>query len=178
MSIKTFWTILLKVIGIWMFLSGFTAVTYFFSSVGLISYAENLNIPDVIYYIGALLLILGLFLLIIKMLIFNPNWIINKLKLVKGIEEETLDLNVGSNAVINIAIIVTGAVLIIDALPLLCQSIFIYLQQKTIFRNDPGAGSIILLLAKSVLGYFLLTKSKIISEFIAKKKVDKPEPVE
>ncbi len=163
MSIRTFWTILLKVIGIWMILSGVTVITYFFSSVGVINYAPELNTMDVIYYIGALFLILGLFVLIIKLLIFNPNWIINKLKLVNGIIEERLDLNVGSNAVINIAIIVTGAILLIDALPLLCQNIFIYLQQKNIFRNDPGAGSIIMLLIKSLLGYFLMTKSKMIS---------------
>jgi hypothetical protein len=56
----------------------------------------------------ALLVTLAIFLLLIRLLVFRPTWIIDKLKLDKCFREETIDLNVKSTTVLTIAIIVIG----------------------------------------------------------------------
>jgi hypothetical protein len=168
MSIRTFWTILLKVLGIWLILDSLTVIPQFFTAFSFFGNNQNDSIIGVIVVIGLLLLTVGIYLLILKLFVYNSNWIIDKLKLDKGFQDETIDLNIKLKTVLTIATIVIGGLVFIDSLPILCKEIFILFQHKTVFIEDPNFGWIIFYFVKTLIGYMLMTNSKSVIEYIDK----------
>ncbi|MBN1927907.1 MAG: hypothetical protein JW798_18890 [Prolixibacteraceae bacterium] len=169
MTIKTFWTLFFKILGIWLILSGLAVTPQFVSSVAFFGDNHQENLWAVIYIIALLLLTVGLYLVVMKLLVFNPTWLIDKLKLDKGIEEETLGLNLKLTTVLTIATIVIGGLIFVDALPMLCQQIFTFIQQKSVFREDPQFAWVIFYSVKALIGYLLMTNSRLVINFINKK---------
>jgi hypothetical protein len=169
MTIRTFWTLLLKILGIWLVVSGFTVIPQFISAFTYFGRSYENNLVGVIYISVLMLLTVGLYLGVMKLFVFNSNWIVDKLKLDKGFHEEKIDLNVTQNTVLTIAIIVLGGVILVDALPLLCKQIFTFIQQKTVFREEPQSIWILFFSIKALVGYLLMTNSKFVIDFINKK---------
>lgn len=170
MSIRTFWILLLKILGIWLILGSLTVIPQFFSAFSFFSNNQNDNITGVIVVIALLLLTIGIYLLILKLFVFNSNWIIDKLKLDKGFQDETIDLNIKLKTVLTIATIVIGGLMFIDAFPMFCKEIFISFQQKTVFREEANFSWIIFYFVKTLIGYLLMTNSKSVIEFIDKQR--------
>ena len=174
MTIRTFWTLLLKILGIWLIVSGFTVIPQFISAFTYFGHSYENNLFGVIYISVLMLLTVGLYLGVMKLFVFNSIWIVDKLKLDKGFQEEKIDLNVTQNTVLTIAIIVLGGVILIDALPLLCKQIFTFIQKKTVFGEDPQFIWILFFSIKALVGYLLMTNSKFVIDFINKKAEDGP----
>ena len=119
-----------------------------------------------------MLLTVGLYFVVLKLFVFNSNWIIDKLKLDKGFQEEKIDLSITLKTVLTIATIVIGGIIFVDALPMLCKQIFTFMQQKSIFREDPQFMWIIFYSVKALIGYLIMTNSKLVIDFIHKKTED------
>lgn len=169
MTIRTFWTLLLKILGIWLILSGLTVIPQFINVFAFFRGNHQGNFIEVIYIIGSMLLTVGIYFVILKLLVFNSNWIIDKLKLDKGFQEENINLSITLKTVLTIATIVIGALIFVDALPLLCKQIFTFIQQKSVFKEDPQFSWIIFYSVKTLLGYLIMTNSKSVIDFINKK---------
>jgi hypothetical protein len=56
----------------------------------------------------------------------------------------------------------------VDSLPELCRQVFVTFQQKSMFRENPSSGWIIFHLAKTIVGYILMTNSQAVVKFIDK----------
>lgn len=166
MNVRNFWTILLKLLGIWLILELFATLTQTFSSIATLL-SSNLSAGTMVYLSAVVLLALAMSVLIIFVFMFKTSWLIDLLKLDKGFPDENLNVNVNSVAVIQIAIIVTGGLMLIDSLPKLSQQTYSFIQLKTM-AQDPAPGWILFYLIKGAIGYWLMTNSKKVLSFIEK----------
>lgn len=166
MKIKTFWSILLKILGIYIVLESISIFPQFFSSVYYIFQNDSSNntIEILIYSC----IILGLYVFILWLFVYQTSWLIDKLKLEKGFEEEQINLNAKGATLLNIGIIVIGGLMLVDSLPIFCKSMFEFFQQKSLLRDYPNTGWIIAYFSKALIGYLLMTNSKYLASKIQK----------
>ncbi len=166
MSIRTLWTIIIKIVGMSLMISLFKFIPQIIS---MIQYNSSENKGNIIILSIFILLILLIYILIFWLLIFKSARIIDVFHLDKGFNQDKIDLNIKSSTIISVASIVIGAIIFINSLPQLCQQIFQLFQDKTIFRESPNSAYIIFHTIKTLLGYLLMTNSKYIVKFVDKK---------
>ena len=164
MSIKTFWTILIKILGIWLILASLSVLS---SAFWLVPWGTP-SAKDLLAIIVILVLILGIYGVILWLFVFKSSWLIDKLRLDKGFPEEKIDLNVQPSTVLAIAVIVIGGIMLIDSFPELCRQIFIFFKQKYSYIESPAFSQIIFTGVKAVLGFLLMTNSRTVVNFIDK----------
>ena len=166
MTIKTFWTIFIKILGIWLVLDSVTVIPQFFSTLFFTS-TDNTG-QSFALTIALLLLTIGIYILILRLFVFKTDWLIDKLQLEKGFAEEKIELNINYTTILTIATIVIGGIMFIDSLPQVCMQIFTFFQQKNRFIEDPESGWIIFHIAKTIIGYLLMTNSQFVVGFLNK----------
>lgn len=168
MTIRTFWTIFIKILGLWLVLDSPAIVVQIFTAV----ITPALAYPETGSYItiAVCLFTLLVYAFILWLFVFKTAWLIDKLHLDKGFAEDNLALNIHHTTVLSIAIIVIGGLMLVDSLPQFCREIFNFYQTKTIFREDPETSWLILHFFKIAIGYLLLTNSKLIAAFIEKQR--------
>jgi hypothetical protein len=159
MTTRTFWTIFIKIMGIWFVLNNLWVIIQFFTSIFFLNSEQRLMTS--VITLAMLVLTLFFFILIFYLLIFKTDWIIDKLGLDKAIQEEKLELNIHRSTVLAIAVIVIGSLILIDALPQLIRQLITYFQQ-----HNPTSAWIIFYFVKAVLGYILMTNSRFIVNLI------------
>jgi hypothetical protein len=76
-----------------------------------------------------------------------------------------------SSTILIIATIVIGGVIFIDSLPLFFKQCLSFVQQGKPFRNSPEAIWILFYLVKTVIGYLLMTNSRLVVNFIGRQNV-------
>ncbi|OXE95614.1 hypothetical protein BC749_10768 [Flavobacterium araucananum] len=168
MSIRTFWVILIKILGLFLISQALTIIPEWISSIYFIY--ENGDNKNLIILIVSILFVLFLFYLISRFFLFKANWIIDKLKLDKGFENDNIVLNSNGNKIISIAIIVIGGYMLLQNIPDLFRQFFVFFQDKNLFRDYPKSGWIIYYFCKAIIGYLLMTNSFRIAKFIEKQK--------
>jgi len=107
-----------------------------------------------------------IYLLIIYLLLFKTNWIVNRLALDKGFKEETFSLNIHRSVVLSATTIIIGGLIIIEALPSFVQQLLYYIQMKKDKFADVKFDYVILQFSKSVIGIFLIVYRRVIVNFI------------
>ena len=169
MSIRTFWTILLKILGLSLVLAGISllpqslsAIPSFFGS----NSAENMMVA--IWIIGLFLFAIGIYAVILWLFVFKTSWLIDNLHLEKGFAEERIDLHIRQSTILSVAVIVIGGIMLINALPAFCEEVFVLIQSKRMFFKYENSGYIIFYFAKAVIAYLLMTNSKLVVSFIDK----------
>jgi len=171
MHIKTFWTILLKILGIWLILDSFKIIPQFISTLYTFASDPDQTMQVYAWTFAYLLFTIGLYTFILWLFVFKTAWLINKLHLEKGFSEERIEFNIPRSTVLSIAIILIGGIMFIDSLPQLCKLTFSFIQQRNVFIGNPFSGSIIFHLVKTIIGYLLMTNSQFVVHFIDKKAV-------
>jgi hypothetical protein len=170
MTPRTLWTILLKTAGLYIFLQVLYTIPRLFEA---IAFYERSDISMAMGIIAEVLFLISVYLFLIIAFIFRTDWLINVLRLNKGIAEEKLELNMHRSTVLKIAVIVTGGLVLIDSLPLLLRDLFDYYQQMNVFsgfKTYPLGGLIIINLIKVLISFFMVTSSRLIVNFIERKK--------
>ena len=162
MKIKTFWLVLLKIIGIFLVLKGVSTVILSLNSIFMINSYDGL-IWEVLITI---ILVIVIYFLILWLFVFKTSWLVEKLRLEKGFEEEKIELNTQLSNLIPIAIIVIGGIILINSLPNLCKEISTFLQSKYAWKHSPATGWIILYTVETLIGCLFITKSKQLTAFI------------
>ena len=173
MKIKTFWLILLKIIGLALVLRGVNVIMYSISTVSSIITWDSTDI--IIWFLLPIILTVIIYLFVLWLFVFKTSWLIDKLRLEKGFEEEKLEIKAQLSSILSIAIIVIGGIMLIESLPQLCKQIFTFLQEKRMFRESQTTGWVILYFVKAILGYLIMTNSKPILTFINKLSCSKIE---
>jgi len=166
MEIKTFWNIILKIFGLWLLLESIYILPQFVSTVSTLGYG---NSSDTFLVWGILLMVMILYLLIFRTLIFNTSWLINKLKLANSFQEQRIDLNIGTKTVLSIAVIIIGGLVFIESLPSLCRELFSFFQQEALLKDYPETGWIVFHFIRALAGYLMMTNSRTIVGFINRK---------
>lgn len=173
MTPKTFWTIFIKILGLFLIIDSITVVPQAFVTIMYALGSETLT--SFILLLAALILTAGFYLIILKYCVYNPSWIINKLKLDQGFEEEKLDISLDKNTVLTLSAIILGGLLFIQGLPSLCKQVFTFCQEESLsgkFGDKPSAGWLVLAAAQTLAGYLIMTNHKTIVSFIDRKNSD------
>ncbi|WKL49098.1 hypothetical protein Q1W71_04760 [Flavobacterium pectinovorum] len=168
MSIKTFWIILIKILGLLLIFGALTIVPQWFYSI--YSAYQTHDFDSFIMLISILLIVLFVYFIVFKFCIYKSSWIIEKLKLDKGFEDEKIELNSKGNRIISIAIIVIGGLMFVESIPILFKQIFVFFQQESLLKDYPGSGWMIFNFVKVIIGYLLMTNSFRIANLIEKEK--------
>ncbi|WP_413998196.1 hypothetical protein ACMDB5_10425 [Flavobacterium sp. W1B] len=171
MQIKTFWTILIKIIGLWIFLSSTSILPQFFTT---LSYTNgSLDTESLLLLWLILLGTIFIYILIIRVFLFKTNWIIEKLKLENNFAEERIDLNIKNSTVLTIAIIFIGGIILVESLPSFFGRLFDFFRQKSLLKDYSDTSWLIYYFIKIIIGYLLLTNGKNIAKYIEKENIDK-----
>lgn len=167
MSIKSFWSIFLKVIGIYLIIDSLTIIPQLISSLAF-SYNQDFTYGLIMIFLAVIVLTIVYFL-ILRFCIFKTDWLIDRLHLTDGFADERIELKIHRSTVLSISIIVIGGIVFIDSLPLLCKDLYLYFQQQSNSMN-PSSGWLIFYLLKSILGVLLMTYHRVIVNFVESKR--------
>ena len=168
MSPRSFWIILLKLVGVWILFSGLTVIpnsfAQYYPGYSLIHFQDD-------WEVFALAVITMLvYLWVVYVLVFTPEEVINKLKLDKGFSEERLDFNMHRSVVVTIAIIILGGLMVIDSVPVFFRQLFLFYESQTESKMGPPANPtwLFVYLCKILIGYLLVVNNRGVVNFIEK----------
>src|SRR6187402_597274 len=98
MQIKTFWNILIKIIGLWLLFGCTSVIPQFFTTLSFTN--GDLDIESLLMLWLMLFATIGIYMVLVWFFIFKTDWIIRKLKLEQNFTEERIDLNIKSTAIL------------------------------------------------------------------------------
>ena len=168
MTIRTFWNIFIKILGISLVLSFLTVIPQFARLLTFFGTNSNDSFLGIGITLALILLTIGIYALILWLFVFKTDWLIDILHLDKGFQEDKLELNIQRSTVLTIAAIVIGGIIFVDSFPQFCQQVMRFMQQDNLFKESPTSGWIIFYLVKTILGYLLMTNSQFVVRFIDK----------
>ncbi|HEU4789454.1 MAG TPA: hypothetical protein VFS71_07200 [Flavobacterium sp.] len=170
MEIKTFWSIIIKLIGLWFLVNCFYIIPQLYGS---LSYFDgDLNWESLIWTWLFTLLGVLIYCFIIRIFIFKTNWVVEKLKLDQGFTQEKIDLNISSYTVLQIVVILIGGYIFIQGLPVLCQQGIEFFQQKVLLRNYNGLSYLVYNFLRTLFGFIIMTNSNSAVKYICKQQED------
>ncbi|MCX6189110.1 MAG: hypothetical protein NTW54_05830 [Bacteroidetes bacterium] len=169
MTPKTFFTLILKIFGLWLIIGKIETLLEVVYIIPMMLSTDIQSLKPSPALIIMLVITL-IYIATVWLLLLKPELIIRKLSLDKNFDEQTLDMNLPQAVIIQIALIVFGALLITTVLPNLFVQLISYLQQKryeeSVFSN-PVFTNVIVLFCKVLLGIFLMIKSRWLSQQIS-----------
>ncbi|SRR5690554_3912352 len=166
MLIKTFWKLLIKIIGLWFLLSCISIIPQFLSAFQFTNGTLDTEVLILIWL--SLFGIIIIYVLLIRLFLFKTDWIIEKLKLENNFTEERIDVNIKSSTILTISIIVIGGLILVESIPSFFSLLFDFFQQRVLFEKYHEASWLIFHFIKIIIGYLLMTKVKSITNYIEK----------
>lgn len=173
MTPKALFTIILKIAGIYLIVQEIDLIAPLINAILQQIHSSEPPLFDFWQFSFIVLLMLGLYLLIQWYCIFKTDWVINKLHLDKGFDTERFEIKIHRSLLLRISIIVIGAVIITDSLPLLCKEVFYFLRTSDKyerFKDNPSSGFLIYYFIKFTIGFTLMSCSRLLVNFIELKR--------
>ena len=160
MTPRTLFNIILKILGVF-FIKDFLAIIPQLLSV-ILYFTRSDTLTEAIWTLVTTLLILLAYGLVSYYLIFRTDFVIDKLKLDKGFNQESIPLSIHRSTILSIAIIVIGGYLVVDEIPNFCRQLFSYFQEKrmTYGQTDPTIVYSVMSGVKIVIGVLLITSQR------------------
>lgn len=157
MSPQNLFNVILKVLGLFFLRDFLISVPGILSLISvLLTYSGGNGISPVI---GGLL-VLAIIGSTAYTLLFRTNWVIEKLHLTEGLEEESFSFHIHRSTVLAITVVVVGALMVLNTLPNFLRLVFLLFQaQKTTTGSaypKPDTTLVIVNLAQIIIGLLLL----------------------
>jgi len=170
MTSKDLFTIILKVLGLF-FIRDFLALLPQVYAVFLII-SDETTMREAIWTFVFTVIEVFVYGLVSYCLIFKTGFVIYKLKLDKGFDQETIGLNIHRSTVLSISIIVIGGLLVVDEIPILCRQLFTYFQQKRLSygMTHPQIAYSVISAVKIIIGLLLMGNQRLLVNFIERKR--------
>ncbi|KOY85998.1 hypothetical protein AD998_07450 [bacterium 336/3] len=168
MSIRTFWIICIRIIGLWVLLDAISIIpnlilTLINSSVGL-------------QEIGYFLFNVGFYLGAIQFLFFRTTQVVEALKLEKNFKEERIEFTSMNHVVIlQMAIIVLGGFNLVISLAGFVRSVYLLLQDNTPFKDSTHKTHVVIDATQIIIYYLFMTNSRWFVQFFQKEKIETKE---
>ena len=165
MTKRDFFRVLIKIFGLYsLVLSIFTLIPQNISNV-----LFQFDIMMLLIILASSIISVGMFLI----LLFKTDFIIDKLKLDKGYDDNQIIIsNLTNESILKLALII-GGFLIIDYLPAVLFDLINAFKTKSTLTSIEGNNvnyfDIVIGLANIIFGYLLITNYKSISQFLDKK---------
>ena len=165
MSPKSFFLILIKIMGIFLLYKIFVSFGNSFSFYNSrLYYGAEFTFEDKLFFT---LPFVVLFIAIVYFFIINPNLLIKLFRLDKDFDEEKFELNIDKTSILKIAVIVTGGIMFVNNLPYIVYESIKYFQLSVLNINENN--KVIYSIVAAIIGFLLMTSSKKIVDFIVKK---------
>ncbi len=168
MTPKTLFTIILRIIGLFFIRDLLLSIPQLLS---FILYLKNGEALEAVWNLisGGIFILLEL--LVCYYMIFKTSWIIHKLKLTEGFDQEVIPFNMHRSTILNIAIIMIGGLILMDEIPNLCRRVFTYIgERRTSYSGlNKETPYIVLSVVKIIIGILLLTENSRVVSLIEKK---------
>ena len=168
MKAKDLFLIILKVFGIYLIKDVLIAIPSVLYNIYMMS---DGSLEMGFFTLIASLLTLGIYIGICYVLLFKAGWIVSKLKLTAGLGEEPLVMNLHRSSVYTIAIIISGIIILVFAVPDLVRSIYLWSQYNDLRKTSLGTDYfdyklIIMPLTEIIIGLLFLGNQRTIVNFI------------
>ena len=170
MTPRTLFNIVIKILGIF-FIKDFLATIPQLLSV-ILFLTNSDTITEAIWTLATTILILVVYGLVSYYLVFKTEFIINKLKLDEGFDQEIIPINVHRSTILSISIIVIGGLLVADEIPNFCRQMFSYFQEKrmTYGQTHPNISYSVVSGTKIIIGILLMTAQRRIVNLIERQR--------
>ncbi len=172
MKTTTFWILFIKIIGVFILVSGLNLMPSVITTIAFLSTSNQDSLQGIFLGVGLVLAMVGFYLFIIYSFIFRSEGVINKLKLNKGIDEDLIHLTISETSVLKIALLVIGGWVIIETLPELITQIFAYFKQRQFMgsyeQDIPFMKWFLIYVLKLILGYFFIVHNRSIVDAVVK----------
>jgi hypothetical protein len=185
MTPKTLLTLIIKTVGVYLVTS---ALIFFPQAFGVVIETISLGgnggfgLNNVLEFICFFVLTIWAYILIFKYCVIKTDWLIDKLHLDRSFTEEKIEINVHRSTILRIAVIVIGMVVVIDSLPLLVKQFIAYMQTDSrsgaFGTRGISTGWLIYYFIKLAFGFFLVTSSRLVVNFIELKRKKPAEQTE
>lgn len=187
MTPRSFWTIVIKIMGIYIAYQTFTTiwqslnVTVTYAVLGSAVNGSS-NYPGAeIAQVGAILLFI-IYILMVYACIFKTEWLINKLSLDIGYPEELFEFNISRITIFKIIITIVGWIFLADIIPVLIKECIIYFQKVSKYeeithQHTRTTMNIIIDLIKIIIGVLMVTCGSAIANLLDGKSKDNIEPL-
>jgi hypothetical protein len=168
MTPRSLFNIILKVLGIFFLKNILVSAANIIPAIPLITEDEFRDVK----LIGLVIIILEalVHLLVSCLLLFKTNWIIDKLRLDQGFQQDAFNLNIHRSIILRIVTIVLGGLIIIDAFPLLVQQLIYFIRMKKQQVPNTKIDYVILHTIKLLIGIFLISYNRFIVNFVEYKR--------
>lgn len=170
MSVKSLFSIILKVLGIFFIKDIIGSITQVFSY--MIMFERQIRQSgrdfEAILLMFIITLIYGL---VAWLLIFKSDMLIAKLHIANGFDEEVIPLSMHRSTILSISIIVIGGYMVVNEVPYLCRQLFIYYQEEKIFSSsNPSVSNLVFEAVKIMMGLLLMGFQRPIVNLIERKR--------
>jgi len=128
MTPRSLFNIILKILGVFFIKDFLAVIPQLLTAILYLTRPDSW--PEAIWVVVTTFLMLLVYGVVSYYLIFRTELIINKLRLEKGFDQETIPLNIHRSTILSISIIVIGGFLVVDEIPNFCQLLFSYFQEK------------------------------------------------
>lgn len=169
MTTRSLLIIILKVLGLFFAKDFLPLIPQFLSMLSLFInyYGDGMISPFVASLVS--LFLYGYFTYI---LFFRTEWVIDKLRLEQGIENESWPFKLHRSVILQISVIIVGALMVVNAVPDLLRQLFLYFQyirsQEGLlnFNPKPDYTLLIVYVAQIIIGLLLLGYLRRITVYI------------
>lgn len=176
MTPKSFFTIILKIFGLFFLRDLINSFPQLFST--LIYFLKEDALSAGLSTIFFSLVIMIFYGVICWHLLFKTAYILNLLKLENEIEEDSFSISISQKSIILIALIVLGGIIITNEIPTFCRMLFSHIEiaRQMIGPLENDFSLIIFSGIKIIIGLLLIGERERIANFIGKKPaIEDPE---
>ncbi|MFZ4456225.1 MAG: hypothetical protein ACOYOT_08390 [Bacteroidales bacterium] len=168
MNLKSLFTVILKIFGVYLFVYGLISLLYVFSSVvSLLNYAD----PVQLYLqILAQFIYVVFIIFVSRLAIIKTDWIISKFLKDEQLEADFTTFKVHRSVVLTISVIVIGGLTFIDEIPHLFRILYFGKLKSNLSIEDISL--IIASIAKILIALFLILKNRLVVNWIEKLRKD------
>lgn len=171
MTPRSLFNIIIKIFGIFFLKNIVEAIPQLISTIAFLirsdSYTDSFK--ETVFLFISTSIVLAFYIFVCFKLFFKTNKIVDILKLDEGFSQETFSFDMSSSSILTIALIVTAALILTNEIPNLCESIYSYVQERTIINfsgNKPDYSHLFFEATKIVIALLLLGERKRIVEFV------------
>ncbi|MEO7210697.1 MAG: hypothetical protein ABIY35_07120 [Chitinophagaceae bacterium] len=166
MTPKNLFNIVLKIFGLF-FLRDLIQIIVQFAS-AFIFISQSGNTDGNILEFSVLLAQIILYVFLVFIFLFKTNYLIKKLKLTKGFDQEIFSFHISASWILEISFIVIAGVILIEEIPNAVRLLYFFVSQN-VHAQDFYSG-IIVSAVKIIIALLLIGERKRIVGFMEKKK--------
>jgi hypothetical protein len=173
MTPRSLFAIIIKTVALYLLIGSLIAIPQFINTA--IYYLHPISGPgesatgNLIAPILILIVIIGFYIFFFWLCFVRTNWIIDKLRLDQGFNEEAFSINIHRSTVLRIIVIVTGILIAADSLPLVFRNLVSYLGETNAyvsFTHNSSAGWLTYYFIKFSIGFSLVAANRPVVNFI------------